>query len=108
MERNSEGFTTVLKNLTKSIFFFLKIVGKILSIRREHIILSRKIIKVTKTEFTTADGKVHPMVFDLDEVPTVKEFQERYDEWFHVFREKRSAEIRKQKKALEQKQEAAC
>ena len=37
--------------------------------------LSRKIVKVTKTEFTTKDGVVHPMVFDLDEVPTVKEFQ---------------------------------
>ena len=50
--------------------------------------LSRKIVKVTKTEFTTEDGKVHPMVFDLDEIPTVKEFQKRYDEWLHVFHEK--------------------
>jgi len=50
--------------------------------------LSRKIVKVTKTEFETADGTVHPMMFELDEVPTVEEFQKQYDEWLHVFREK--------------------
>ena len=50
--------------------------------------LSRKIVKVTKTEFETSDGQVHPMVFDLDEIPTVEEFQKRYDEWLNVFQEK--------------------
>lgn len=50
--------------------------------------LSRKIVKVTKTEFETEDGTIHPMMFELDEVPTIKEFQKQYDEWFHVFREK--------------------
>ena len=33
--------------------------------------MSHKIIRVTKTEFETDDGKVRPMMFDLDEVPTV-------------------------------------
>jgi len=46
--------------------------------------LSRKIVKVTQTE----DGTIHPMMFDLDKVPTVKEFQKQYDEWLHVFQEK--------------------
>ena len=50
--------------------------------------LSRKIVKVTKAEFETADGNIHPMMFEFDEVPTVKEFQKQYDEWLHVFRDK--------------------
>lgn len=64
---------------------------------RKHIMLSRKIVKVTKTEFQTEDGTIHPMMFELEEVPTVKEFQKTYDEWLHVFQ------------ALEQqKQDASC
>lgn len=50
--------------------------------------LSRKIVKVTKTEFQTEDGNIHPIMFELDEVPTIKEFQKIYDEWLHVFQEK--------------------
>jgi hypothetical protein len=50
--------------------------------------LSRKIVRVTTTEFETADGTVRPMVFELDETPTVEEFQEIYDDWFNVFLEK--------------------
>lgn len=63
--------------------------------------LSRKIVKVTKTEFTTEDGKIHPMVFDLEEVPTVKEFQKQYDEWLHVFREKEL--LKNESKVIEHK-----
>ena len=51
--------------------------------------MSRKIIKVTKTEFQTSDGNIHPMMFEIDKVPTVEEFQKQYDEWFNVFREKK-------------------
>lgn len=50
--------------------------------------LSRKIVRVTKTEFETADGTIRPMLFELDEAPTVEEFQEIYDDWFNVFLEK--------------------
>jgi len=50
--------------------------------------LSRKIVRVTKTEFETADGTIRPMLFDLDEAPTVEEFQAIYDDWFNVFLEK--------------------
>ena len=55
---------------------------------RKHIMLSRKIVKVTKTEFQTEDGTIYPMMFELDKVPTIKEFQKTYDEWLHVFQEK--------------------
>jgi hypothetical protein len=48
----------------------------------------KKIISVTKTEFVTEDGTVHPILFELDEVPTVQEFQEIYDSWLEVFRNK--------------------
>jgi hypothetical protein len=51
-----------------------------------------KIVSVSKTEFTTEDGTVHPILFDLDETPTVEEFQEIYDQWLKVFQEKRLLE----------------
>jgi len=44
--------------------------------------------KVTKTEFVTGDGVVHPIPFPLDEVPTVEEFQKIYDDWLKIFKEK--------------------
>lgn len=48
----------------------------------------KKIISVTKTEFVTEDGTVYPILFELDETPTVEEFQEIYDNWLQVFRDK--------------------
>jgi hypothetical protein len=50
--------------------------------------LSRKIVRVTTTEFETADGTIRPIPLELDETPTVEEFQEIYDDWFNVFLEK--------------------
>lgn len=50
--------------------------------------MSHKIIRVSKTDFETDDGAVYPMMFDLDELPTVEEFQSIYDEWLQVFRDK--------------------
>ena len=47
-----------------------------------------KIVSVTKSEFVTEDGTVHPILFELEEVPTVEEFQVIYDSWLQVFREK--------------------
>jgi hypothetical protein len=50
--------------------------------------MSHKITKVTKTEFETDDGTVHPVMFELDEIPSVDEFQKIYDEWLQVFQDK--------------------
>jgi hypothetical protein len=50
--------------------------------------LSRKIVKVSKTEFEMADGTVHPILFDLEDEPNVEEFQKHYDDWLNVFLEK--------------------
>jgi hypothetical protein len=49
---------------------------------------SRKIVRITKTEFETDDGTIHPMLFELDEIPTLEDFQKIYDEWISVFQEK--------------------
>lgn len=47
--------------------------------------MNQKIVKVTKTEYETSDGTVHPIMFELDEIPTIKDFQIIYDEWLQVF-----------------------
>ena len=49
---------------------------------------SRKIVRITKTEFETEDGTIHPILFELDEIPTLEDFQKIYDEWISVFQEK--------------------
>ena len=48
---------------------------------------SKKVIRVTKTEFELEDGTVHPHAVELDEVPTPEEFQVYYDHWFSIFEE---------------------
>jgi len=48
---------------------------------------SKKVIRVTKTEFELEDGTIHPHATELDEVPTPEEFQVYYDHWFSVFQE---------------------
>jgi len=47
------------------------------------------IVQVTPTTFKTADGREipHPIPFDPEEVPSVKEFQQIYDRWVEVFRQ---------------------
>jgi hypothetical protein len=37
------------------------------------------VVRVTKTEFELDDGRVFPHPVELDEEPTVEEFQETYD-----------------------------
>lgn len=37
------------------------------------------VVRVTKEEFELDDGRVFPHVIELDEVPTVEEFQKIYD-----------------------------
>lgn len=46
------------------------------------------IIKITKTEFETEDGAIHPIPFELEEIPSIEEFQEIYDQWFRLFQQK--------------------
>lgn len=50
---------------------------------------SHKIIRVTETEFEMEDGTVYPMVFELDEIPPLEEFQKIYDEWVDMFTNKK-------------------
>lgn len=45
-----------------------------------------KVIRVTKDEFELENGAVYPMMFDLDKVPSLKEFQQIYDESFDKFK----------------------
>ena len=46
------------------------------------------IVKITKTEFGTEDGVIHPIPFELEEIPSIEEFQEIYDQWFRLFQQK--------------------
>lgn len=40
-----------------------------------------KVIKVTETEFELEDGRIYEHPIELEEVPSVEEFQKIYDEW---------------------------
>jgi hypothetical protein len=40
-----------------------------------------KVVRVTRTEFELSDGRIYEHVVELDEVPTLEEFQELYDHW---------------------------
>lgn len=40
-----------------------------------------KVVRVTKTEFELEDGRVFPHFIELEKVPTLKQFQNIYDEW---------------------------
>lgn len=46
------------------------------------------IVNITKTEFETEDGVIHPIPFELEEIPSIEEFQEIYDQWFRLFQQK--------------------
>ena len=46
-----------------------------------------KVVRVTKTEFELEDGRVYEHPVDLDEIPTVEEFQKIYDEWAVKFKD---------------------
>jgi hypothetical protein len=37
------------------------------------------VIRVTKTEFELDDGRIFPHPVELDEIPTIEEFQKIYD-----------------------------
>lgn len=44
--------------------------------------------RITKTEFEIEDGTIYPIPFELEEEPTIEEFQKIYDEWFRLFQQK--------------------
>ena len=44
-----------------------------------------RVTKVTKTHFELSDGRTFQHVIELDEVPSLEEFQEIYDHWKCVF-----------------------
>ena len=46
-----------------------------------------KVVKVTKTEFELEDGRVYEHPVELEEIPTLEEFQEIYDEWVDKFKD---------------------
>jgi len=46
------------------------------------------IIRITKTEFEMEDGTIHPIPFELEEIPSIEEFQKIYDQWFRLFQQK--------------------
>ena len=48
----------------------------------------KMIKRITKTEFETSNGEVFQLPFELDEVPTIEEFQEIYDQWFRLLQRK--------------------
>jgi hypothetical protein len=50
-------------------------------------IKSVKVVRITKTEFELEDGRVYDHPVELDEVPTIEEFQKIYDEWVVKFKD---------------------
>jgi sporulation-control protein spo0M len=51
----------------------------------------RKVVRVTKTEFELDNGVVYPHIDELEEVPTLEEFQAIYDHWIKVLMEETDA-----------------
>lgn len=48
---------------------------------------SMKIVRVTKTEFELEDGRVYDHPIELEDVPSLEDFQSLYDEWVKKFQE---------------------
>ena len=46
-----------------------------------------KVVRVDKKEFETEDGTIYPHPIELDEIPTIEEFQRIYDYWRQMFDE---------------------
>lgn len=46
-----------------------------------------RVVRVTKTEFELADGRVYDHPIELEDVPSLEEFQAVYDEWVKKFQE---------------------
>lgn len=48
---------------------------------------SMKVVRVTKTEFELEDGRVYDHPVELEDIPSLEDFQEVYDEWVKKFQE---------------------
>ncbi len=47
----------------------------------------RMVVRVTSTEFELDNGRVFEMPFELEEVPSLDDFQRIYDKWSSVLQE---------------------
>ena len=45
------------------------------------------IVRVTKEEFELDDGRIYPHMVELEEAPTVEEFQKTYDKVRDLFKD---------------------
>lgn len=48
---------------------------------------SMKVVRVTKTEFELEDGRAYDHPIELEDVPSLEDFQSLYDEWVKKFQE---------------------
>jgi hypothetical protein len=48
---------------------------------------SMKVVRVTKTEFELEDGRVYDHPVELEDVLSLEDFQEVYDEWVKKFQD---------------------
>lgn len=48
---------------------------------------SMKVVRVTKTEFELEDGRVYDHPIELEDVPSLEDFQAVYDEWVNKFQD---------------------
>ena len=48
---------------------------------------SMKVVRVTKTEFELEDGRVYDHPVELEDIPSLEDFQKVYDEWVQKFQE---------------------
>jgi hypothetical protein len=46
-----------------------------------------KVVRVTKTEFELEDGRVYDHPVELEDIPSLEDFQEVYDEWVKKFQD---------------------
>lgn len=46
-----------------------------------------KVVRVTKTEFELEDGRVYDHPIELEDIPSLEDFQAVYDEWVRKFQE---------------------
>jgi predicted acetyltransferase len=46
-----------------------------------------KVVRMTKTEFELEDGRVYDHPVELEDVPSLEDFQEVYDEWVRKFQD---------------------
>ena len=45
------------------------------------------VVRVTKEEFELDDGRIYPHMVELEEAPTVEEFQKTYDKVRDLFKD---------------------